>query len=82
MDKQKIFATKISNGNEVARVEIGVAILDEGRVSARKYNELKRAANKAITNVGKGQYIRIVTADGRRDTFGGYPAETFVRFEA
>ena len=86
MDKQKIFAVMYrseSNGPvEVSRQQIGVAILDESRVSARKYNELKRAAMKAYPTSKGNHHMGIVTEDGRKDKFGGYPAfAPYVRFE-
>lgn len=80
MDKQKIFAEKIKDGSVVKRIELGVAILDDGRISASKYNSLKRIAFKNIGSLKKGAYFNIVTEDGREDKFGGYPAFSFVRF--
>jgi hypothetical protein len=84
MSKQKIYAVQVKNGvGEIARKEIGVAVLDEGRISAAKYNELKRAALKAFPrDETRGSWcVSIVTEDGRKDTFGGYPADVNVMFE-
>lgn len=80
MSKQKMYAvTYNAGGLEIRREQIGVSIIDEdGRVSARVYNGLKRKALKLPTK--KGQMMTIVTEDGRKDRFGGYPADTFVRF--
>ena len=81
MDKQKMYAVTYGrDGMEIRREQIGVSILDdEGRVSARVYNGLKRKALKLQTK--KGQTMNIVTEDGRRDSFGGYPADVpYIRF--
>jgi hypothetical protein len=73
--------TELIKGNEVLeRKEIGTAKLDEGRLSARKYNELKRALMKECTKKPKNCTWKMVTENGLKDTFGGYPANTFVRF--
>lgn len=75
----KMYAIFYKNGSKETRTEeIGTARLDEGRISERKYNELKRAAMKLAKS---GERISITTEDGRKDTFGGYPAFTYVRFE-
>lgn len=84
MDKQKIFAVMFQHYGPsyivLSRTEIGVAVLDDSRVTARKYNELKRAAMKAYPTIPANCVMRIYTEDGRMDRFGGYPADTYVRF--
>lgn len=81
MDKQKIYAIRMKGNVEIDREEIGVVVLDASSVSARKYNELKRKLLKAYPSK-KGHHIIMLTEDGRKDQFGGYPAENFVRFES
>ena len=76
----KFYAVKIKNGKEVDRVEIGTARVDPENVliSAEKYDTLKRTSRKLLS-AGKGEYIILVTEDGKSDTFGGYPAVGFLR---
>ncbi len=81
MKATKIYAERIKNGNVVERKEIGKAVFDENKISERKYNELKRNLLKECPTRNKGEYIRMATEDGRKDTFGGYPAYSNVRFE-
>lgn len=69
-------------GADVQRVELCSVVLDENRMSADRYNRLKLQMNKAVKPAGKGYSWRLETAEGLRDTFGGYPAFTYVRFEA
>lgn len=77
---KKIYAVKIANGKEVARKEIGAArIYDDNTISARKYNELKRSLFKAY-NIKNGVTVVMVTEDGLRDSFGGFPATGYVKF--
>lgn len=78
--KEKIFVETIKNGVVIKRAEIGVAVFDEGRISARKYNELKRK-QFASGYIKKGCYQSLVTESGKRDTFGGYPAINMVTFK-
>ncbi len=67
-------------GREIKRIFLDSAIESEnGTISARKYNSLKDMA--LHTYIKKNQHISIETADGRRDTFGGYPAYADVRFK-
>ena len=78
---RKIYAVKLADGKEVARKEIGTARFYAGNtISARKYNELKLKLFKAY-NIKSGETVALVTADGLRDSFGGYPAVNYVRFE-
>ena len=78
---RKIYAVKIANGKEIDRKEIGTARFYAGNtISARKYNELKMKLFKAY-NIKSGETVALVTADGLRDSFGGYPAVNYVRFE-
>lgn len=77
----KFYAVKIKNGKEVDRVEIGTGRVDPENVliSAEKYDTLKRTSRKLLSAAGKGEYISLVTEDGKFDTFGGYPASGFLR---
>lgn len=67
-------------GNPLQRVELCNAILGEGRMSADRYNRLKRQMFKATKPAGKGTYWHIETANNLHDTFGGYPASFNVLF--
>jgi len=69
MDKQKIYMVEYkwvsSLGKNVIskKTDLGVAVLDNGRISCRKYDDLRRAA-------GKDEHIRrhwrrMETEDGR-----------------
>lgn len=75
----KFYAVKIKNGKEVDRVEVGTARVDPDnvRISAEKYDGFKRTARKLL-QANKGEYVRLVTEDGKTDTFGGYPASGFL----
>lgn len=77
----KIYAQVVKSGKVLKTEQIGSARLDDGRVSARKYDELKRAAMKIFPNLEKGEHLQLVTEDGRVDSFGGYPAISCVMFE-
>lgn len=80
--KVKVFAAKKRQGQEISRKEIGIALVGEDHViSARKYNELKRALFNAYANVDKRDSLVLIMEDGYVDTFGGYPAEGNVKFE-
>lgn len=68
-------------GADVKKVELGRAILDDGRMSARTYDGFKRKLLKECGAAPKAHFWRLETAEGLRDTFGGYPAISFVRFE-
>lgn len=81
--KTKIFA-QIENRDGVAVKSecIGTAILDDGRVSARKYNALVRTARKVFPDLKKGQRLHLLAEDGGRPSFSGYPCQyPFVRFQ-
>ena len=67
-------------GEDVQKVFLCNVILDEGRMSVERYNKLKRQMWKAVSTAKKGHCWRLETGDGLRDTFGGYPAFTYVRF--
>lgn len=76
-----IYAVKIANGKEVSRKEIGTARFYAGNtISAQKYNVLKRWLFKAY-NIKSGETVVMMTGDNLQDSFGGYPATGFVRFE-
>lgn len=77
----KIYAQVVKSGKALKTEQIGFARLDDGRVSARKYDDLKRAAMKIFPNLEKGEHLQLVTEDGRVDSFGGYPSLSYVVFE-
>lgn len=78
---KKIFAVKIDyNGKEIARKEIGKARMTDNWISANKYNQLKRELFNAFKNTKKAN-VYMMTEDGLKDTFGGYPAIGGVTFE-
>ena len=83
--KTTMYAVLINGhtGEEVKRVELCNVILDEGRISAQRYNRLKDQMVKVkyLNGTPKAHYWSLRTAEGLRDTFGGYPAYTYVRFE-
>lgn len=68
-------------GLDVKKVELGKAILDENRMSARTYDSFKRKMFKECGQAPKAHSWRLETAEGLRDTFGGHPAFSYVRFE-
>lgn len=68
-------------GADVQRVELCTVILDEDRMSAERYNRLKRQMLRTVKPAGKSQYWRLETAEGLCDTFGGYPATGNVLFK-
>lgn len=79
--KTTIIAVLCDKGTELKSVEICTAILDENNaVSARKYDEIKRQLWKLEgKTTPKNFHWQIRTAEGLRDTFGGYPATGFLR---
>lgn len=78
---RKIYAVKIVNGKEIDRKEIGTARMNYDRtISARKYNELKLRLFKAH-KLRSGETVVMITDDGFKDSFGGYPAVNYVKFE-
>ena len=79
--EMKIYAQVVKSGKVVKTEQVGSARLDEGRVSARKYDELKRAAMKIFPKLEKGEHLQLVAEDGRVDSFGGYPALSYVVFK-
>ena len=68
------------SGKDIQRVELCNVILDEGRMSPERYNRLKRQMRKTVNPEKKAQYWRLETAEGLRDTFGGYRASYNVIF--
>lgn len=78
---RKIYAVKIANRKEVDRKEIGTARMNYDRtISARKYNELKLRLFKAY-KLRSGETVVMITDDDFKDSFGGYPAVNYVKFE-
>lgn len=69
------------SGKDVKKVELGKAILDECRISASIYDGFKRKMFKKCGAAPKSHYWRLETAEGLRDSFGGYPAYASVKFE-
>lgn len=61
----KIYANIIKSGQVVKTSCIGTAILDDGRISASKFNALKRSAMKEFPSPKKGQYMELTTEDGK-----------------
>lgn len=79
--KTKIYANIIREGKVLETKQIGTAILDDWRVSGRKFNSLKREAMKQFPNTAKGEYMTLTTECGKVAKFGGYPCPyEFVRF--
>lgn len=77
----KIFANIIRDGKIVKSHQIGTALISEDRISARKFNELKRSAMKVFPYLGKREFMTIVAEDGRVCKFSGYPSfSPYVRF--
>lgn len=84
MKKHQIVA-KLYNRNHqaVQEVPLCAVLLDDGRMSADRYDRLVRQLRKASQPAPKAHYWHLETADGLHDTFGGYPASdsrSFVRF--
>lgn len=77
--KQTITAYLIDHGEIIDRQDLSTVIFDEhDRISARTYNKVKRMCS---FHPKKGQYFQLVTNEGKVDTFGGYPAITYVTFK-
>lgn len=67
-------------GDDVKKVELGKAIIYDEKMSARTYDGLKRRMFKECGTAPKAHYWRLETAEGLRDSFGGYPAVGDVKF--
>lgn len=81
--KKEIFAVKMRGTTEVERVELGNAVMYENRISAYKYDQLKRKSFKAFPELCNNEYVKIITSDGKVADFGGYPAtgaKAFIAF--
>lgn len=66
---------------EIKRIRLCRVQLDDGRMSANRYNRLKRQMREVVENPPRAHYWTLLTEDGRRDTFGGYPAFGYITFE-
>lgn len=77
---------KIKNGKEVGRFEIGNAILDVDRISATKYNSLRKIADKKLKPLCACESYVMIDENDRKASFQGYPAggcvAEFVKFES
>lgn len=66
------------NYGEAQKVEIKNVIVDEnGCISTKVYDQVKKTALKLIkelSNKSRNYQMHLELADGRKDTFGGYPA--------
>lgn len=67
-------------GEDVQKVELCNVMLDDGMMSAERYNRLKRQMLRTVKAAPKSHYWALVTTEGLRDTFGGYPAFANVSF--
>ena len=75
----KIYAIKFKGEKELKKVEIGTARVDPENVyvSEWKYGELLKTAYKLMKAPASGEYIRLVTEDGRT----GQPAPHIISFK-
>ena len=79
----KIFAEKIYNNTVIDRADVGITVVNNGTISAIRYDELMKAAKKHFGEPAPGTYYRLVTEDGRHSLFNGYKASgvmNLVRF--
>ena len=81
MKKTEVYAVRYNYRTHALRKTLlgNVILSDVNTISARRYNELKRAALRIPRD--RHEVLHLVTSDGKMDTFGGYPADTNVRFE-
>lgn len=70
----KFFAEKIYNNTVIDRAEVGITVVNNGTISAIRYDELMKAAKKHFGEPAPSTYYSLVTEDGRRSTFHGYKA--------
>ena len=77
ISKQTVTAYLIDHGEIIDRQDLGTVTFDNDCISAITYNKIKRSCT---FHPKKGQYYKLVTNEGKEDTFGGYPAYTYVRF--
>lgn len=81
MSKHHIIAKLYNRKRQpVNEIPLGTVLLDDGRMSADRYDRLKRQLFNTAQPAPKAHFWRIETTDGLVDTFGGYPALGFVRF--
>lgn len=86
MKKVKFYAVQTLKGTEIERFELGAAMQDEyGRISARRYDEFKRAMFKLQSEANrfsgtKNYTFYITNENNEKDTFGGYPAYGFLDY--
>lgn len=81
MSKHQIVA-KLYNRNHIVVKEVPLCtvLLDDGRMSAERYDRLNRQFFNTVQPAPKSHFWRLETADGLVDTFGGVHPIGFVRF--
>ena len=80
----KFFAEKLVGSTVTDKIEAGSTVINDGTISAVRYDELMNAAKKHFGEPSPGTYYRLVTEDGRHSLFNGYKAGdvmTLVHFE-
>lgn len=70
----KFFAEKLEGNTVTDKIEVGSTVINNGTISAIRYDELMKAAKKHFGEPAPGTYYSLVTEDGRRSTFHGYKA--------
>lgn len=76
-----IYLERIKSGTICEKTALGRAKFDDhGRISARRYNELKQTASRLQPAKKRKERFRLTADDGLIDTFGGYPAFAPVLF--
>lgn len=82
MTKHEVFVVEYDRHRKAGeRVFLCAVQLDDGRMSADRYNRLHRQMVKTVPPPKKAHFLQLETADGLQDTFGGYPAFGNVLFE-
>ena len=79
----KFFAEKLEGNTVTAKIEVGSTVINDGTISAVRYDELMKTARKHFGEPATGTYYRLVTEDGRHSLFKGYKASgamTLVHF--
>ena len=73
MENVKIVARLYKSKSVVKTETLHAARMEDGYISATVYDSIKRKMFK-LGGERKGVSWRLETEDGRKDTFGGYPA--------
>lgn len=79
----KFFAEKLEGNTVTDKIEVGSTVINNGAISALRYDELMKTAKKHFGEPAPGTYYRLVTEDGRHSLFNGYKASgvmNLVRF--